>query len=103
MITLSSQYYSAESHACVRLARDIGCSHIKVTGSSLGPWVLLMSKSVFVCVFEESLEEPPQLCFLQGQKLAKSEEIFLLFPAEMFFYKFTREKCPRSDGFDLLP
>lgn len=58
----------------------MGCSHIKVTGSSLGPWVFLMSKSIFVCVFEESLEEPPQLCFLQGQKLAKSKVIFFFFP-----------------------
>lgn len=72
-----------------------------VLSRSLGP--PYVQEHFCVCVFEESLEEPPQLCFLQGQKLAKSEEIFLLFPAEMFFYKFTREKCPHSDGFDFLP
>lgn len=42
------------------------------------------------------------MCLLQGQMLAKSKVIifFFFFPAEIFFYKFCREKCPYSDGFD---
>lgn len=41
---LSDLYHLAEFHACASLVRDIGCSHVKVTGPSFGLSVFCVKK-----------------------------------------------------------
>lgn len=57
---------------CANFTRDVGCSHINITESSLGP-------RAFFHVFEKRLEEPLHLCLLWGQVLAKSKVIIVFF------------------------